>query len=253
MDTTESLRIDLSLCKTKLHEAAIYLGHEKQQLDLSELATSSKARSNVSATLNPTYIRALLSFIRDCQSILDVILEADIKTLRSLPILTSFRIPYAFKALAMLQKRLEDPQDIIGTIIDNDTLQFHHYAKNVSRRMQDASEDGLYAIPAMALKIRDMAGDYMRPETSNETSMYSSTSPRQTSYYSAGGTAPSQHSLSYLSYSTLPDDIMLIGNSENMPQPELSSESFGNQFWQNDFMDTGLHINNVMRLPGFFF
>ncbi|KAM0511042.1 hypothetical protein ACHAPE_010303 [Trichoderma viride] len=138
----------------------ICFDHNVQSLSLPSLATKSDAPLPGSrAPLSPTYTRILLSFISDCQSILDVLLKTGPENIRSLPLLTFLRIPYAFKALAMLQKRVADPNDKISQIIDNDTLKWAYYARSVSKALEEASSHGVYAPAAVVLQIRDSVGN----------------------------------------------------------------------------------------------
>ncbi|KAM0451033.1 hypothetical protein ACHAPV_010252 [Trichoderma viride] len=173
---TASLEIDLTLCKSKLHELVICFDHNVQSLSLPSLATKADAPLPGSrAPLSPTYTRILLSFISDCQSILDVLLKTDPENIRSLPLLTFFRIPYAFKALAMLQKRVSDPNDKISQIIDNDTLKWAHYARSVSKVLEEASSHGLYAPAAVVLQIRDSVGNMHLAESIPTPSLHTRT------------------------------------------------------------------------------
>ncbi|EHK50144.1 hypothetical protein TRIATDRAFT_314369 [Trichoderma atroviride IMI 206040] len=173
---TASLEIDLTLCKSKLHELVICFDHNVQSLSLPSLATKSDAPLPGSrAPLSPTYTRILLSFISDCQSILDVLLKIGPENIRSLPLLTFFRIPYAFKALAMLQKRVTDPTDKISQIIDNDTLKWAHYARSVSKVLEEASAHGLYAPAAVVLQIRDSVGNMHLAESIPTPSLHTRT------------------------------------------------------------------------------
>jgi hypothetical protein len=105
--------------------------------------------------MSPRYIRALLSFVEGCQSILDVFLNASPETIRLLPVLTMFRAPYAFKALAMLRKRMENSEDAINLLLDEQSLAWDVYSGNVALAMEAASADRTYAIPTLALRIRE--------------------------------------------------------------------------------------------------
>ena len=51
-----------------------------------------------------------------------------------MPMLTMFRIPFAFKALAMLKKRLSNLDDPIKLVIDEQTLAWDFYSE---RRIQE--------------------------------------------------------------------------------------------------------------------
>jgi hypothetical protein len=125
------------------------------QLDLPALATrSSTLIQDAQKTAHPRYIRALLAFVEGCQSILQTFLHTPSETIRVLPMLTIFRAPYAFKALAMLKARMANPQDVINVLVDEQTLAWEFYSDGVSRVMEAASADGLYAYPTMALRIR---------------------------------------------------------------------------------------------------
>ena len=109
--------------------------------------------------LSPMYTRFLFLLIGDCQGILDVILNTRIEILRALPLLTFLRIPYAFKILAMLQKRVNNSDENICRIIDNDTLQWTHYVRNISKILEPASAGGIYASVSIPLQIRDSVGN----------------------------------------------------------------------------------------------
>jgi hypothetical protein len=142
----------------------VYLDQESQHLDLPQLGVATDPP--LAAPQNPftpTYIRTLLAFIGNCQSILDVIVAADVHVVRTLPVLTMLRVPYAFKALAVLMKRMKNPSDGIGRIIDEETLRWDHYASSVARQLEAAGAMGLYAVPAAILKLRDVAGPHPRP------------------------------------------------------------------------------------------
>ncbi|KAK5053342.1 hypothetical protein LTR84_002316 [Exophiala bonariae] len=156
---SESLKIELKFCQSKLYELVVYLDQESQHLDLPQLGVATDHPLAAPQTpFTPTYIRTLLAFIGNCQSILDIILAADVHVVRTLPVLTMLRVPYAFKALAVLMKRMRNPDDSIGRIIDEDTLRWDHYASSVARQLEAASAMGLYAVPAAILKLRDVAG-----------------------------------------------------------------------------------------------
>lgn len=142
--------------KSKLHELAIHFDEDAQQLELGQLATASDSdHGAVGVSLNPLYVRTLLAFIDDCHSILNVILAADTQVLRAMPILTILRTPYAFKALAMLEKRSARPNDAIGKVIDQQSLKWQYYARNVSQVLEGGSQGGLYVVPKVALRMRD--------------------------------------------------------------------------------------------------
>lgn len=97
----------------------------------------------------------LLSFIRDCHSILDVFSAAGVDVVRAMPLLTCFRIPYAFKALAILHIRLNARENDTSKVIDQSTLNWQGYVKDVSNAMETASCNGLYPVPEAMLRIRD--------------------------------------------------------------------------------------------------
>ncbi|GFP60252.1 hypothetical protein TASIC1_0017001400 [Trichoderma asperellum] len=218
---TASLEIDLNLCKSKLHELVICFDHNVQSLSLPSLATKSDAPLPGSrAPLSPTYTRILLSFISDCQSILDVLLNTGPENIRSLPLLTFFRVPYAFKALAMLQKRVTDPNDKIIQIIDNDTLKWAHYARSVSKVLEDASTHGLYAPAAVVLQIRDSVGNMHLAESIPTPSVHTRTL--------RSSTAPSPGQ-----YMPTPPDVV-VGIQDALPD----STAFGDcsvGLWPDDY------------------
>lgn len=125
------------------------------QLDLPALTSRSSGMvQGAQNMMHPRYVRALLSFIEGCQSILDVFLHATPETIRVLPILTIFRVPFAFKALAMLQRRMNDPKETLNLLIDDQTLAWDFYSDGVAKALETASADGLYAYPSMAMQIR---------------------------------------------------------------------------------------------------
>lgn len=107
------------------------------------------------AALNATYVRAVLSLVADCHSILDATLETPVDILRCCPILTFFRIAYAFRALAMLRSRASDPNNSVSVIIDDESLKWEYYVKMTGVHMDAASANGIYLVPAMTLRIRD--------------------------------------------------------------------------------------------------
>ena len=155
MRCLESLRIDFGLCKSKLHELTIYYGDDIHQLDLPALTGRAQGLAhNPQQIMSPRYIRALFSFIEGCQSILEVFLHSEADTLRVLPVLTMFRAPFAFKALAMLNRRVGDPSDNISQVIDEETVAWQSYSDGVREALEVASANELYAYPAMALHIR---------------------------------------------------------------------------------------------------
>jgi hypothetical protein len=69
--------------------------------------------------------------------------------------MTTFRAPFAFKALAMLKKRMDNPDEAINLMIDDQTLAWNVYSGSVSKTFETASANRLYAFPSMALQIRD--------------------------------------------------------------------------------------------------
>jgi hypothetical protein len=150
----------LSFCRSKLHELAAHFGEDGHHLEMTLLAaTSSGLLSNPDTPLrlSPLYVRTILAFITDCHSILDSLLIAGTETLRALPLLSGLRGPYAFKALAMLERRADDPKNKMSQIVDRETIRWLHYAKKVSRMFEEASANGLFVAPTMALRIRDRA------------------------------------------------------------------------------------------------
>lgn len=150
-----------------MHELAIYADYNIEDLAVPFLSPAKPLTDHTIGTddLNPTYVRALLSFIDDCHAILDVVLATDVTTLRCCPLLTHLRIPYAFKALAMVRKALESPnKSNVGKVVDEETLRFKYYVVSLSKHIEAASGQGLYSAPSTALKIRDMVMK-MRPPT----------------------------------------------------------------------------------------
>lgn len=161
------MRIDFCFCRGKLHELAIYADYNIEDLAVPFLSPAKPLMDHTTGTndLNPTYVRALLSFINDCHAILDVVLTTDVTTLRCCPLLTHLRIPYAFKALAMVRKALESPnKSNISKVVDEETLRFKYYVVALSKHIEAASDQGLYSGPSTALKIRDLVMK-MRPST----------------------------------------------------------------------------------------
>jgi hypothetical protein len=105
--------------------------------------------------MSPQYIRALFSFIEGCQSILEVFLHASLETVRVLPMLTTLRAPFAFKALVMLKKKMENPDEAINLVIDETTLAWDFYSTSIAKVFEKASADRLYAYPSLALHVRN--------------------------------------------------------------------------------------------------
>ncbi|KAL6886785.1 hypothetical protein GGI43DRAFT_418359 [Trichoderma evansii] len=222
---TASLEIDLTLCKSKLHDFVICFDHNVQSLSLPSLATKSDAPLPGSrAPLSPTYTRILLSFINDCQSILDVMLNIDPENIRSLPLLTILRVPYAFKALAMLQKRVTDPNDKISQIIDNETLKWAYYARSVSKILEDASAHGLYAPVAVVLQIRDSVGNIHLAESILTPSMNTRTL-RPSIVPTLGGYMPTPPDVVVGTQDALPDNIV-FGDFDVRMWPEDNGFGF---------------------------
>lgn len=152
---SETLKTDFYFYKSKLHELVIYFDVDTRHLELGQLVDTEEEATEIGASLNPIYVRTLLSFIDDCHSILDIILTSDAQTINVMPILTIFRVPYAFKALAMLEKRATRPNDDMSKIVDRKTLKLIYYAKSISKVLGAASQGGRYAVPTTALRIRD--------------------------------------------------------------------------------------------------
>lgn len=151
----ESLKIDFGLCKSKLYELTIYHGQSMQQLNLPALSTrSSGLATDPQKIISPQYIRALLSFIEGCQTILQVFLHVELGIIRALPMLTMFRAVFAFKALAMLKRRMETCDDIINLLVDEQTVGFDSYSHGVLKAVEAASDGGLYAYPHMLVRVR---------------------------------------------------------------------------------------------------
>ncbi|KAL9077547.1 MAG: hypothetical protein Q9157_003349 [Trypethelium eluteriae] len=151
-----TMKMDLWLYRSKLHGFSIYFDEETQHLELSSLATSGGASSPTRhVSLNPTSIRGLLSYVEDCHSILDVFLGIDYESIRCMSTLALLRVAYAFKAMSIMEKRASDPRDNISRIIDQDTVRWPYYAKNISQIMEGASQDGLYPGPTLVLRIRN--------------------------------------------------------------------------------------------------
>ncbi|KAL9082394.1 MAG: hypothetical protein Q9165_008904 [Trypethelium subeluteriae] len=150
------MKMDLWLYRSKLHSFSIYFDQDTQHLELSSLATNSGGSSPTHrVSLNPTSIRGLLSYIEECHSILNIFLGVDYESIRSMSTLALLRVAYAFKAMSIMEKRASDPGDSISRIIDQDTVRWPYYAKNVSRIMEGASQAGLYPAPTLVLRIRN--------------------------------------------------------------------------------------------------
>ncbi|PNP39595.1 hypothetical protein TGAMA5MH_08614 [Trichoderma gamsii] len=229
---TASLEIDLTLCKSKLHELVICFDHNVQSLSLPSLATKTDAPLPGSrAPLSPTYTRILLSFISDCQSILDVLLKTGPENIRSLPLLTFFRIPYAFKALAMLQKRVTDPNDKISQIIDNDTLKWAYYARSVSKALEEASSHGLYAPAAVVLQIRDSVGNMHLAESIPTPSVHTRT------LRASNAPGPGE-------YMPTPPDV--VTGAQDTLGDNTSLGDFGVGLWPDDY---GFAIMSEQEIP----
>ena len=112
--------------------------------------------------LTPSYVRTLVAFIADCHCILDALIGADTEALRAMPLLSGLRGPYAFKALAMLERRADDRKHRMSQIVDHDTIRWLHYARIMSRLLEEASANGLFVAPTLALRIRNRAVDQDR-------------------------------------------------------------------------------------------
>ncbi|KAE9368980.1 hypothetical protein N431DRAFT_486396 [Stipitochalara longipes BDJ] len=226
----ESLRIDYGLCRSKLHELTVYYGENIHQLDLPALADQSRGMAdNPQGIMSPRYIQALFSFIEGCQSILEVFLHADIETIRVLPLLTMFRAPFAFKALSMLKKRMENPVETINLLIDDQTLAWDVYNGSISKLFETASANKLYAYPSMALQIRDSILKSKR----SDHERYGFQNFRNT------GTTTEQHGTSdiIVSDTMLEDNYELI-NHLTMPFYSGQDESAA---WPMDFVDFGFY------------
>jgi hypothetical protein len=159
-----SLGIEVGFCKSKLFELALMTEYDGQQhLDVSSLATRSRFQVNpTDSPLNPTYVRSLLGFVDGCHHILDRLLQTDVETLRALPLLSGLRIPYAFKALSMLELRADQPENNVNRTIDRDTLKWLSYARKVSRLLEECSDNGAFVAPSVALRIRNQTVDQAR-------------------------------------------------------------------------------------------
>lgn len=152
-----ALKIDFAFCRAKLHELALYVDHDVENLSLPSLFQKRPTNYAGSTTvpINATYVRALLSFVADCHLILDATLETPIEKLRCCPILTFFRIAYAFRALAMLRSRASDSRNSISNIVDDESLRWEYYVEATGTHMEAVCDDGTYLVPAMILRIRD--------------------------------------------------------------------------------------------------
>lgn len=136
----------------------MYYDRNVQQLDIPDLAShSDKTPQDQDMSISPGYIRALLSFVTGCHTILQSFLDASTDEIRALPMITMFRVPYAFKALAILRARCKEPGTAIGQIIDEETINFDFYAGQIFRALENASAGGTYAFPTMPLSIRASA------------------------------------------------------------------------------------------------
>jgi hypothetical protein len=230
MSLLDSLRIDYGLCKSKLHELTVYYGENIHQLDLPALSNRSRSLADdPQKIMSPSYIRALLSFIEGCQSILEVFLHADVETIRVLPVLTTFRAPFAFKALAMLKKRMENPDEVINLIIDNQTLAWDTYNNNISNIFEIASADRLYAYPSMALQIRDSILKSKR----SDHEKYGFLNSRNT------GITTEQHATpDIVMPDTILEDNLDLINNLTIPFYSTQSESAA---WPSDFVDFGFY------------
>jgi hypothetical protein len=177
--------------------------------------------------MSPRYIQALFSFIEGCQSILDVFQHTDMETIRVLPLLTTFRAPFAFKALAMLKKRMENPDEVINLIIDDQTLAWDVYNGSMSKVFETASANRLYAYPSMALQIRD---SILKSKRSDHEA-YGIQNSRTTGITTEQQTTPDI----ILSDTILEDNRELIRNL-TMPFYPAQDES---AVWPMDFVDFG--------------
>lgn len=57
----------------------------------------------------------------------------------------------------MLEKRADNPSDRMSQIIDRETIRWPHYARTVSKLLEEASANGLFVAPTVALRIRNRA------------------------------------------------------------------------------------------------
>lgn len=216
----ESLRTDFCFYKSKLHELAIYFDDDTRHLELGQLASATEGVSaGVRPSLNPIYVRILLSFINDCHSILKIILTADTQVIRAMPVLTMFRTPYAFKALAMLEQRALRVSDDISKIIDQQTLQWEYYAKNVSQVLEHASQGRLYSVPTMALRIRDctVKGQQLR------------------SIAEANGQSGAGDQISAGSVSWHVETLQFPNPDNELPDFDFAMEAWDNELWMSDY------------------
>jgi hypothetical protein len=174
-----SLKIEVDFCKSNVHGLALQTS-EDHRLTVSELATRcDKLPADTRTPLSPLYVRALLAFVQDCHGILDNIMASDITTLRALPLLSGLRMPYTFKSLSMLEKRAENSNDKVGQVIDREVLKWPHYAKTVSRLLEEACSEGRYVGPSLVLRIRDRAADRSRLHYESQGSgQYSRNEPK---------------------------------------------------------------------------
>ena len=160
---SDTMKMDLWFYWSKLHCFPNYFDEDTRHLELSSLATNGGGSSPTRrVSLNPASIRGLLSYIRDCHSILDVFLGIDYESIRCLSSLALLRVPYAFKAISILEKRASNPHDGISRIIDQETVHWPYYAKNISQAMEGASHGGLYPAPTLVLRIRNRAANRVR-------------------------------------------------------------------------------------------
>lgn len=215
------MRIDLCFCKCKLHELAIYADHNIEDLSIPYLspAKAVNTHSMGTATLNPTYVRALLSFVHDCRAILDAVLATDVAVLRQCPLLTHLRIPYAFKALAMLRKALDAPgRSNVSKIIDGDTLKFEYYVSALSTHVEAASCQGLFSAPSAALKIRDLVA-----RSSAMNSQVSKTKGSVRDEMLPQASTPTTSNKETASQTSKAQDGLATSNPDNLPHPDDGS------------------------------
>lgn len=57
----------------------------------------------------------------------------------------------------MLEKRADNPNGKMSQIVDRETIRWPHYARSVSRLLEEASANGLFVAPTVALRIRNRA------------------------------------------------------------------------------------------------
>ena len=149
-----SLKVELLYDKAKLHELVILAFQDIEEFVPPYLPppSSTSAIPNKS-TVNPPYIRAVLSLVESCQQLVSVVAGATSGELRSCPTITFVRCLYTIKILTLLARALLDPESPVSKVIDNDTLRLNHYSCILIRSLEAAAGEQRCKVPGMIAKV----------------------------------------------------------------------------------------------------